>query len=270
MLLQHTQFGSNFGDDQPSSQQQGAGQLEDFDLKLACEIESGENYILEVQQSWFDQQIQSGSIHSGFTQLAVPPGSMINDDAYLIKVEGEPEMTTYDPLERRRLAVTQGTKSVLIVRVQSSDSRPTNTLGQMSYSVFGNHDLSFANQYRACSHNKLNFVRAPNRQGTNARIKNGNAYIFLSDVSTSNGDSAMRNAVTRELERKFGVSHPTVLADHVMYCFPPGTFDGVAYAYVNSWNSVYNDEWCVKLSAQMHEIGKWESFCKTWLLHGSN
>jgi hypothetical protein len=30
---------------------------------------------------------------------------------------------------------------------------------------------------------------------------------------------------------------------------------GIAYAYVNSWNSVYDDDWCMKVSAQVHEIG---------------
>ena len=65
----------------------------------------------------------------------------------------------------------------------------------------------------------------------------------------------MRNAVTAKLNSEFDVSKPNQLADLVMYCLPPGTFSGVAYAYIDSWNSIYNDEWCSKLSAQMHEVG---------------
>eukprot|EP00957_Ditylum_brightwellii_P196488 14971448-Ditylum_brightwellii.AAC.1 len=53
----------------------------------------------------------------------------------------------------------------------------------------------------------------------------------------------------------FGVSNPSKLANHVMYCLPPGTMSGIAYAYINSWNSVYSDNWCTYLTAQMHEIG---------------
>ena len=30
---------------------------------------------------------------------------------------------------------------------------------------------------------------------------------------------------------------------------------GIAYAYVNSWNSVYSNQWCNYVSAQVHEIG---------------
>lgn len=41
-----------------------------------------------------------------------------------------------------------------------------------------------------------------------------------------------------------------------MVCIPPGTSgDWIAYAYINSPLSVYNDNWCNSISAQMHEIG---------------
>lgn len=30
--------------------------------------------------------------------------------------------------------------------------------------------------------------------------------------------------------------------------------DGIAYAYINSWNSVYSNEWCNYLSGEMHEV----------------
>jgi hypothetical protein len=73
-------------------------------------------------------------------------------------------------------------------------------------------------------------------------------------MSTGKGDWAMQNAITAALKQNFGVSSPAALADHVMYCLPPGTMNGIAYAYVNSWMSVYSDQWCGSLSGQMHEI----------------
>lgn len=48
---------------------------------------------------------------------------------------------------------------------------------------------------------------------------------------------------------------PNQIADHVMYCLPPETMGGIAYAYINSWNSVYSNQWCNYVSGQMHEIG---------------
>jgi len=62
-------------------------------------------------------------------------------------------------------------------------------------------------------------------------------------------DGIIRNAVTSALNAQFGVSSPSLLADHLMYCLPPGTFregDWIGYAYINGgfeWLSVYNDEW---------------------------
>merc|ERR1712226_1276470 len=65
----------------------------------------------------------------------------------------------------------------------------------------------------------------------------------------------MRNAITQALKENFNVNSPTALANHVMYCLPAGTMGGIAYAYINSWNSVYSNQWCNYVSGQMHEIG---------------
>jgi hypothetical protein len=43
--------------------------------------------------------------------------------------------------------------------------------------------------------------------------------------------------------------------DSWMYCLPPGTMSGIAYAFINSWMSVYSNEWCNYPSGQMHELG---------------
>ena len=63
--------------------------------------------------------------------------------------------------------------------------------------------------------------------------------------STTNGDSVMTNDIVDELNRQFGVISPSLLAHHVMFCLPPNTMSGIAYAYVNSWQSVYSDDWYV-------------------------
>jgi len=43
--------------------------------------------------------------------------------------------------------------------------------------------------------------------------------------------------------------------DLVLYCFPPGTGDWVAYAFVNHKFSFYNNKWCSSVSSQLHEVG---------------
>ena len=63
--------------------------------------------------------------------------------------------------------------------------------------------------------------------------------------ATSDGDGTMRNEITAILNAEFGVSSPTALANHVMMCLPPGTMNGIAYASVGGWVSVYSDNWYV-------------------------
>jgi len=43
---------------------------------------------------------------------------------------------------------------------------------------------------------------------------------------------------------------------YFMYCLPPGVpFEGIAYAFTNSWMTVYSDGWCGYVSGQLHELG---------------
>eukprot|EP00557_Chaetoceros_sp_GSL56_P002202 CAMPEP_0176500276 /NCGR_PEP_ID=MMETSP0200_2-20121128/13434_1 /TAXON_ID=947934 /ORGANISM="Chaetoceros sp., Strain GSL56" /LENGTH=640 /DNA_ID=CAMNT_0017898871 /DNA_START=1953 /DNA_END=3875 /DNA_ORIENTATION=+ len=163
--------------------------------------------------------------------------------------------------QRRNLGEAQGTFSVLIVRVEAINAATSVSESDLAGSVFGNNianpqTINMSSQYKACSHDKLHFVEASDRNGKSSatKIRKGATTVYV-NVSTSQGDWVMRNAVTEKLNEEFNVSRPSELADHVMYCLPPNTFNGVAYAFINSWNSVYNDRWCTMLSAQMHEIG---------------
>lgn len=173
------------------------------------------------------------------------------------------------PEQQRNLAALQssralqsGTRTVLVVRVMLNDGQ-YNFADQtgLSNDVFGNgvDTVNLKSQYAACSANQLIFNKSPNRSmtsnpndGTTA-INNGVVDIKVS-LAVSAGDSSVRNAVTTKINSVFGVTSPDKLANHVMYCLPSGTMGGIAYAYINSWNSVYSNDWCNYLSAQMHEV----------------
>ena len=62
----------------------------------------------------------------------------------------------------------------------------------------------------------------------------------------------MNNAIATKLNAQFGVSSPSQLATHVMYCLPPNTMGGIAYASVNGWYSVYSDNWYVNIACWYH------------------
>jgi len=152
----------------------------------------------------------------------------------------------------RRLAVVEGNRSVLVVRVEAANASTGFTTLELSDSVFGTYGdaVNLKSQYLACSHNKLNFVPANSRAkvsgASGSNILDGAVTVQVS-TTTGEGDSVMRNAITTALNAQFGVTSPSQLANHVMYCLPPGTMSGIAYAFINSWNSVYSNEWCTYL-----------------------
>jgi hypothetical protein len=212
--------------------------------------------------------MESGEFRSGTTQ--------VSGCEFIPFVEGGPEecfipaghtrflsnnvnTDNQEENERRNMAVVTGDRTILVVRVIADDKSTTASESDLARYVFDDF-VNVATQYKACSHGKLNFIKASGRAltsnngGGDTGISNGVTTVRV-HMSTNKGDSAMRNAITSALNQNFGQSSPTHLADHVMYCLPAGTMIGIAYAYVNSWNSVYNNEWCDYMSVQMHEIG---------------
>lgn len=167
---------------------------------------------------------------------------------------------------RRDLAVVTGTKTVYAVRIVhdgTSDTsaltalEPSYTLATLSDDVFGTRaggtDLvNLASQYFACSHGKLDINPIGPRTSGNSKvtnIANGVVEVTVSSACTSQCDGTLRNEVTNALNSAFGSA--SSVANHAMYCMPPGAMGGIAYAYVNSWNSVYDDNWCRYTSAQV-------------------
>ena len=170
--------------------------------------------------------------------------------------------------QQRELAVVTGRKSVLAVKVNHVGVGSLGMYSMPNYdiadSIFGSKvggpDLvNLSSQYFACSHGKLDFVPAVDRDGNAlaetvvghvSSISNGVVTVTVSGDCTGTCDGVLRNAVNSALSSEFGSISSQY--DHVMHCMPPGAMSGIAYAYINSWNSVYSDKWCTFPSGQMH------------------
>jgi len=83
---------------------------------------------------------------------------------------------------RERSLLTNGPRSVLVVRVIASDAETTASVERLSDSVFGNgadpnadsaDPVTLRSQYKACSHDQLDFVPAGDRDGNSTNIRNG-------------------------------------------------------------------------------------------------
>eukprot|EP00547_Thalassionema_nitzschioides_P015415 CAMPEP_0194239802 /NCGR_PEP_ID=MMETSP0158-20130606/6152_1 /TAXON_ID=33649 /ORGANISM="Thalassionema nitzschioides, Strain L26-B" /LENGTH=506 /DNA_ID=CAMNT_0038974361 /DNA_START=68 /DNA_END=1585 /DNA_ORIENTATION=+ len=153
---------------------------------------------------------------------------------------------------RRRLAST-GMKQTLIVRAEFETSTGTNEANLSNYILgIGNDPVNLASQYSACSYEQLTFEPVPNNSNYNGLTPTDGVITVVDPDQSVNGiaDSVIRNRMRDLIGGSQGV------ADHVLLCIPPGTNGGwIAYAYVNHWLSVYNNNWCNYVSGLMHEIG---------------
>mmetsp|Transcript_38211 Transcript_38211/g.68890 ORF Transcript_38211/g.68890 Transcript_38211/m.68890 type:complete len:576 (+) Transcript_38211:87-1814(+) len=247
---------------------------------LNVEFSNGATYELTNADATWAKGAAKG-LQSGVDRIQLPANAVINSQGKIDMKGGKPkgevkgffgrdleesgvprtEEQERNLAELRRRQLKTGTRSVLAVRVVTTDKTVGYGEAALSDDVFGTTGdvVNLRTQYSACSHGQLDFqpisdkdmTSNPNDGTTN--IRNGVVTIKVNNASTE-GDGVVRPATTNALTAAFGIAARD-LADHVMYCLPPGTMSGIAYAYINSWNSVFDDDWCRYVSVQMHEIG---------------
>ena len=268
-LIKETEIGAD-----GSPQRRKLGQGNSSDRTDNIQLFDGTIYeVKNAQAGW------ANNLVSGTDEVHIPPGAIISTDG-TIDMKGQKPTTVpgngkglsqrnlYDdtadqkqPSSSRQLQ--SGTRTVLAVRVLLNDgSYSYASQTGLSDDIFGNgvDTVNLKSQYAACSFNQLVFDKTSDRSmSTNPNDGTTSISAGVMDVKvdlnvTAGGDNAVRNAVTSKINSVFGVTNPTDLANHVMYCLPSGIMSGIAYAYINSWNSVYNNDWCNYLSAQMHEV----------------
>lgn len=151
----------------------------------------------------------------------------------------------------RRLAPTTGTSTVLMVRVSTNDAVPAISASTMSERAFGSTD-TLESTFENCSFGKLKLKKATSESGgvveisINANVKGARIFDLENLMIT-----ALQNKVGDDLNA----------FDHIIYCVPKGSYFSptspgwVAYAYIGSRRSFFNDESCGHLSKLTHEIG---------------
>lgn len=211
---------------------------------MQCSTPSGMAYsIPNVNKEWIEEKQRNHELISGYTQIDFPPNTMIDATTHALILEYLPILR--DPysgsefIRRRRLSTAEkasGKKTVLVVRVEATDSTTSLSEIQLASDVFGDNGdpNNLRSQYLACSYGKFELNKAQDRNGTDTYIRNGVVTVELPNVSKSVGDTAMLNAINQELANQF--STPAFnLADFVIYCMPPGVMHplDVAYAFMD-------------------------------------
>ena len=222
------------------------------DLELVCATPSGLYYTVPVDQDFIKKNFIEGPYEPGKTKLSFPGGAMINPNTAKIVTPDVHPRLTHDKTQKGLRANAIGEYEYLVVRVIAIDDSTTLSESQLGDSVFGTNGdpVNIKSQYGLCSHGKNIVVESADRIGNSTNIFQGVVTITV-NVTTSEGDAVMRNEITSEINAQFGVSHPMELTDHALYCIPPNTMSGIAYAFIYSWMSVYSDIWCASVSTQM-------------------
>ena len=181
----------------------------------------------------------TGKVKDGKFRIKTPPGQA--------KKKNKRRLNMGNDLRRLKT----GSYSVLALRVVAADASTTSSEIDISNEIFGTNGdvVNLKSQYAACSYNQLNFYPT-----TDNRVNNGVYTVTITNTVSGVSDGVIRNAVNSQATAELG-DLPSQF-DYVMQCLPPGTNGGwIAYAYINHWLSVYNNNWCNYPSGQMHELG---------------
>ena len=250
------------------------------DYIYLCEtISSQENdaanqmvYSLDLPESFLESHREE--IQTGNAIVSIPRGQAVPErDGLPPYISYPPNNTTISIVtdshrhllrKRRKKPTIEGVSRLLVIRVTARDVDPVFSQELLSGRIFGLGEqaeaVNVVSQISNCSFSKLRLEPA---QGPD--ITDGVGELSIPWDAGGSYISAMENQLMSLTEAKFGSISANF--EHVVYCIPPGTKyspansycaekeDWIAYAYVKSWNSYFNGEFCGSLSGLIHEIG---------------
>jgi hypothetical protein len=232
--------------------------------ELVCQNSKGMVYnVPNVDKKWITEKKSAGELISGETVLEIPSDTMVDMKTYTLQLSSPPGLSNDlddDTRSRRRQLrklAAKGKKTVLGVRIVATNAITSLSADELADDIFGisGDTMNMKSQFMDCSFNQFELNQAADRTGQTASIQNGVTTVEV-DLATSDGSSAMLNAVTEQLLTEFSTEAKN-LADYIMYCMPPGTMGDtlIAFAFLDGYQSWYNDVACSYVSAQMHEVG---------------
>ena len=140
---------------------------------------------------------------------------------------------------------TTGTKTMAVVRVSTSDASPLYDANTLRESLFSLEKVNFRTQYSNCSFGQLQWSLAPA----------GVMEVKVNQLISAFPSAADLVAAAQEsIKATIGITDVSTLADKVLMCLPSGIGGWVANSGVNHWRAQFNDEWCLSLTATMHEM----------------
>eukprot|EP00957_Ditylum_brightwellii_P082978 6308780-Ditylum_brightwellii.AAC.1 len=213
------------------------------------------------QKNALHQMIRDGSIVPGKTSLDISQATRTKN-----KISLPPGKINIKAKNRappgRNLATITGTKRFLAIKVEDTNGlQLPDSTAAISDNIFGtghhNDAVNLKSQLYDCSFGEVNvsidYSDYPAIQTATSSI--GVLEVVISVDLTTSSRASIRNAVTAAVEEKLGIALPGPF-DYVMYllegCYVECGW--AAYAYVNSWNSVYQGSSYAAVGVQVHEL----------------
>lgn len=207
--------------------------------------ESSDLYLIDIPDDvWTSHEamLYSGTLILSISNAFIENYRVILSENSVTKVFSSDEL----PDNRRLFSTsTEGNITVAVVRVSTRDSSPTQSAFQMRLGLF-NNGVSMKSQYEKCSFGKLQISIA---EGGVLDVNLPNSIREF-----QNDPNGLVGAVQSYMNTYMNIdaSH---LGDKVFFCLPPGTGGWAASAGLRHWRAQFNDEWCLSLTATMHEMG---------------
>jgi len=184
------------------------------------------------------------ALELGTLEVFITGATVVNEAVIMAAIS----VVTVTSSHRRKLVVedVSGTKTVLVIRVSTVDAEPSASLQDLETTLFDSNRINMSTQYEKCSAGKLQLTLSATGV-IDVRV-NGR-------IADYDAPSPLVTAARKKLEEMLAVEKVSSLADKTMFCLPAGTGNWVASAGVGTWRSQFNNEWCLSLTATMHELG---------------
>ena len=203
----------------------------------------------EYIQSELLSKFKKGELHSAESTL-MHEGAFYEENTLVLPRESIAKAEFGHQIHsrgRRRLAIS-GSRTYLAVRIIGADAATTASISQISDEWFGTYGdpVNYKSQIEACSYNAVTVSKF-----TGSGVTEGVTTVSISNTVSGTSDGVIRDAADLAVSN-LGLGSP----DHTILCIPPGTSGNwIGYAYIDWDLSVFNDNWCLYPSIQMHEIG---------------
>jgi hypothetical protein len=231
-------------------------EYERIDYRCQTYADEGESQMIYELPDSVLAKLNVDELRSGISILLITGAATSHNpkDGYILEVDDDAAVNVVEDHHRRLTIRTQGTSSVLVVLVRSSDSVNSLSRNFVAGQIFNLSQPSFASQYEKCSAGKMNFRPAKYvNKTTGKNITNGVGEIKIEiTVLKSEMTFNIENELLQSFEATFGSVDNF---DHVLFCMPAGMSDSwIGYTYGQVFRSYYNDEWCGYYSLPFHEV----------------